>query len=51
MTLVWQQTSRTGSYDRGKWTGSTAYLIYDNAGASLTVASIRADASTAGTQF
>ena len=49
MTLVWQQTSRTGSYDRGKWTGSTAYLIYDDAGASLTVASIRANASAAGT--
>ena len=49
MTLVWQQTSRTGSYDRGKWTGSTAYLIYDDAGVALTVASIRANASAAGT--
>lgn len=49
MTLVWQQTSRTGSYDRGKWTGSTTYLIYDSAGASLTVHLIRNGASTAGT--
>lgn len=49
MTLVWQQTSRTGSYDRGKWTGSTTYLIYDSAGASLTVHLIRNGASAAGT--
>jgi hypothetical protein len=49
MTLVWEQTSRTGSYDRGKWTGSTTYLIYDSAGASLTVHLIRNGASAAGT--
>jgi hypothetical protein len=49
MTLVWQQTSRTGSYDRGKWTGSTTYLIYDSAGASLTVHLIRNGASAAST--
>lgn len=49
MTLVWQQTSRTGSYDRGKWTGSTTYMIYDSAGASLTVHIIRNGASAAGT--
>jgi len=48
MTLVWQQTSRTGSYDRGKWTGSTTYLIYDSAGAALTVHIIRNGASAAG---
>jgi len=49
MTLVWQQTSRTGSYDRGRWTGSTTYLIYDDAAAALTVHDIRSNASTAGT--
>jgi hypothetical protein len=49
MTLVWQQTSRTGSYDRGKWTGSTTYLIYESTGSSLNVNAIRNDASTAGT--
>lgn len=48
MTLVWQQTSRTGSYDRGKWTGSTTYLIYDSAAAALTVNIIRNGASAAG---
>ena len=48
MTLVWQQTSRTGSYDRGKWTGSTTYLIYDSAAAALTVHIIRNGASAAG---
>lgn len=49
MTMVWEQTSRTGSYDRGKWTGSTTFLIYNNDGSSLTVHDIRNSASTAGT--
>ncbi len=49
MTMVWEQTSRTGSYDRGKWTGTTTYLIYETTGASLTVDSIRNSASVAGT--
>ena len=49
MTQVWQQTSRTGSYDRGKWTGSTTFLIYDNSGNSLDIHAIRTGGSTAGT--
>jgi len=49
MTMVWEQTSRTGSYDRGKWTGSTTFLIYNDNGNSLTVHDIRNSASTAGT--
>jgi hypothetical protein len=49
MTQVWEQTSRTGSYDRGKWTGSTTFLIYDNLGTSLNVDQIRDGASAAGT--
>lgn len=51
MTMVWEQTSRTGSYDRGKWTGSTTFLIYDNSGASLNIDLIRDNASIAGTLF
>jgi len=49
MTMVWEQTSRTGSYDRGKWTGSTTFLIYETTGNSLTVHDIRNSASAAGT--
>lgn len=48
MTMVWEQTSRTGSFDRGKWTGSTTFLIYEDTGSSLSVETIRNSAVAAG---
>jgi len=40
MSITWEQKSRTATYDRGRWTGSTTFLCY-NADASITINELR----------
>lgn len=40
MTQVWTKLSRTATFDRGKWTGTQNYRIFDDANASLTIAAL-----------
>ena len=43
MSITWEQKSRTATYDRGRWTGSTTFLCY-NADASITINELRQSA-------
>ena len=48
MTLVYNQVTRSASFNRDRWSGVTTYLVFDSAGASFNVDQIRSSASAAG---
>ena len=37
MALVWQNGTRSATFDRGKWQGTQNYIVYDDTGASINV--------------
>lgn len=37
MALVWQNGTRSATFDRGKWQGTQNYIVYDDAGAAINV--------------
>lgn len=50
MTLVWQQVNKTSTYDRGRWSGSHSYIVYDDANASILIIDLINAAGAAGVQ-
>ena len=48
MTIVlsWTQVSRSATFDKGKWSGSQSFIVYDTTGQSINVADIANDAPT-----
>ena len=50
MTLVWQQVNKTSTYDRGRWSGTHSYVVYDDANASILIIDLINAAGAAGVQ-
>ena len=50
MTLVWQQVNKTSTYDRGRWSGTHSYIVYDDANASILIIDLINAAGAAGVQ-
>lgn len=40
MTLIWKPQERSATYDRGKWSASQNYTVYDDTGVALNVYTI-----------
>lgn len=40
MTLIWKPQERSATYDRGKWSASQNYTVYDDTGTALNVYTI-----------
>ena len=50
MTLVWQQVNKTTTLDRGRWSGTQSYVVYDDANASILIIDLINAAAAAGVQ-
>jgi len=50
MTLVWQQVNKTTTLDRGRWSGTQNYVVYDDANASILIIDLINAAAAAGVQ-
>jgi len=50
MTLVWQQVNKTTTLDRGRWSGTQSYVVYDDANASILIIDLINAAGLAGVQ-
>lgn len=46
IVLVWKQVGRSATFDKGKWSGTQQFIVYDSTGQSINVADIANDAST-----
>lgn len=44
MTLVWNQVTRSATFDKGRWSGQHTYIVYDDGGIAINVATIAAGA-------
>ena len=40
MTLIWKPQERSATYDRGKWSATQNYTVYDDTGVALNVYTI-----------
>ena len=50
MTLVWQQVNKTTTLDRGRWSGTQNYVVYDDSNASILIIDLISAAGAAGVQ-
>jgi len=50
LTLVWQQVNKTTTLDRGRWSGTQSYVVYDNANQSVLIIDLINAAAAAGVQ-